>query len=100
MSRDTAFSERLRALIAGEIPIAGDYNEFVGHDEVADRVEVHILRESARELRVGNPELVRVQWVGDVPARDREVHAPGRLIAGRGLPRKDRPTMIVLVVSN
>jgi hypothetical protein len=32
------FEQRLRALIAGEIPIAGDYNEWVGHAQVLEQL--------------------------------------------------------------
>ncbi|HEM46996.1 MAG TPA: hypothetical protein ENO23_08120, partial [Alphaproteobacteria bacterium] len=81
---EQAFGERLRRMIAGELPVQDDYNEFVGHadvlrqllevapDEIRDDLQfLHDLMANARDARgaqvlgifpaLTNPELADVE---------------------------------------
>jgi hypothetical protein len=64
------FEERLRKLIGGEIPIEGDYNEFVGHAEVV------------RQLLEVAPDAIRddLQFLHDLMADARD--ASGAAVLG------------------
>lgn len=105
---EQAFGERLRRMIAGELPVQDDYNEFVGHadvlrqllevapDEIRDDLQfLHDLMANARDARgsqvlgifpaLTNPELANVEGrISDYVAEHYGIrYGDGKYEAGR-----------------
>lgn len=70
MANEKAFENRLRQMIAGELPVAHDFNEFVGHADVL------------RQLLEVAPDAIRedLQFLHDLMARARD--AEGAQVLG------------------